>query len=72
MKVSVFSREMIERIIAEGSFPDNTAVISFYDPTIQRIDEDYSHVEYSGVCDTVFCSELDDLDLNVLRRKGRN
>ena len=29
MNVSVYSREAIERIIAEGSFPDNTAVISF-------------------------------------------
>ncbi len=28
---------------------------------IKRIDEDYSHVDYSGVCNTVFYSELDDL-----------
>lgn len=70
MKVSVYSREMIERIIADGEFPDNTAVISFYDPAIKRIDEDYSHVDYNGVCNTVFYSELDDLDLDVLGRKG--
>lgn len=70
MKVSVYSREAIESIIADGKFPDNTAVISFYDPAIKRIDEDYSHVDYSGVCNTVFYSELDDLDLDVLRRKG--
>lgn len=70
MNVSIYSREAIESIIAEGEFPDNTAVISFYDPAIKRIDEDYSHVDYSGVCDTVFYSELDDLDLDVLRRKG--
>lgn len=70
MKVFVYSREIIERIIAEGSFPDNTAVISFYDPAIKRIDEDYSHVDYSGICDTVFYSELDDLDLDYLSEKG--
>ena len=27
MRVSVYSREAIEHIIAKGSFPDNTAVI---------------------------------------------
>lgn len=70
MKVSVYSREAIESIIAEGKFPENTAVISFYDPAIKRIDEDYSHIDYNGVCNTVFYSELDDLDLDVLERKG--
>ena len=70
MRVSVYSREAIESVIADGKFPENTAVISFYDPAIKRIDEDYSHVDYSSVCNTVFYSELDDLDLDVLRRKG--
>lgn len=70
MNVFVYSREAIERIIAEGSFPDNTAVISFYDPAIKRIDKDYTHVDYSGVCKDVFYSELEDLDLEVLNRKG--
>ena len=70
MNVSVYSRKAIESIIADGKFPENTAVISFYDPAIKRIDEDYSHVDYSGVCNTVFYSELDDLDLEVLKQKG--
>lgn len=70
MIVKIYSREAIESIIAEGSFPRNTAVISFYDPAIKRIDKDYTHVDYSGVCDDVFYSELDDLDLEVLGRKG--
>ena len=30
MNVSVYSREAIESIIADGKFPENTAVISFY------------------------------------------
>ena len=70
MNVKIYSREAIELIISEGRFPDNTAVISFYDPVIKHIDKDYTHVDYSGVCDTVFYSELDDLDLEVLKRKG--
>ncbi|SEL66269.1 hypothetical protein SAMN02910353_03110, partial [Ruminococcus sp. YRD2003] len=70
MNVFVYSRAAIERIIAEGSFPDNTAVISFYDPAIKRIDKDYTHVDYSGVRKDVFYSELEDLDLEVLKRKG--
>ena len=64
MNVSVYSREDIERIIADGLFPDNTAVISFYDPAIRRIDKDYARLDYSGVCGTVFYSELDDLDID--------
>lgn len=70
MDVSIYSREQIERIIAEGKFPKNTAVISFYDPAIKRIDKAYSHVDYSKICNTVFYSELDDLDLEILGDKG--
>ena len=70
MKVTVYSRAEIEKVMADGNFPQNTAVISFYDPAIKRIDEGYTHVDYSGICDTVFYSELEDLDLEVLKRKG--
>lgn len=31
MKVSIYSREEIEKLISKG-FPEKTAVISFYDP----------------------------------------
>lgn len=70
MKVSVYSREAIESIIAEGKFPENTAVISFYDPVIKRIDEDYSRVDYSNACNDVLYCEVDDLDLDYLPEKG--
>lgn len=70
MKVSIYSREAIERIIAQGAFPANTAVITFYDPAIKRLDKSYTHVDYSGVCDSVFYSELEDLDLEVLKDRG--
>lgn len=70
MNVTIYSREEIEIMISKGKFPDNTAVISFYDPAIKRIDKDYTHVDYSDVCDHVFYSELDDLDLEVLKERG--
>ena len=70
MRVSVYSREAIEHIIAEGSFPDNTAVISFCNPELKHIDKDYSHVDYSSVCSDVFYCEVDDLDLDYLTKKG--
>lgn len=70
MKISVYSREAMEHIIAEGSFPNNTAVISFCDLELKHIDKDYSHVDYSSVCNDVFYCEVDDLDLNYLPEKG--
>lgn len=70
MNVNIYSRKSIESIIADGKFPDHTAVISFYDPAIKRIDKDYTHVDYSEVCDTVFYCEVDDLDLDYLPEKG--
>ncbi|MDE6500642.1 MAG: hypothetical protein K2L10_00935 [Ruminococcus sp.] len=70
MKVSIYSREEIEEIIESGDFPENTAVISYYDPAIKKIDKDYTHIDYDGVCENVFYSELDDLDLDYLKEKG--
>ena len=69
MKVSVYSRESIESIIADGKFPENTAVISFYDTAIKHIDKDYSHVDYCGVCKDVYYCEVDDLDRDYLAEK---
>ena len=70
MKISVCSREAAEAMIRSGVFPTDTAVISFYDPAIRRIDETYAHVGYGGVCRTVFYSELEDLDLEVRNGKA--
>ena len=70
MKVTVYSREAIEHIIAEGSFPNNTAVISFCNPELKHIDKDYFRVDYTSVCDDVFYCEVDDLDLDYLPEKG--
>jgi hypothetical protein len=70
MNVNIYSRKEIEKIIENGTFPQNTAVISFYDPAIKKIDKDYSHVNYDGICEYVFYSELDDLDIGYLGKKG--
>ena len=70
MRVSVYSREAIEHIIAEGSFPNNTAVISFCDPELKHIGKDNFRVDYTSVCDDVFYCEVDDLDLDYLPEKG--
>jgi basic membrane lipoprotein Med (substrate-binding protein (PBP1-ABC) superfamily) len=70
MNVTILSRKHAEELIAEGRFPENTVVISFYDPSIKHIDKNYAHIDYSDVSDTVFYSELDDLDLDVLCDKG--
>ena len=70
MRVFVYSREAIERIISEDSFPDNTVVISFYDLEMKHIDNKYSRVDYSNVCSDVFYCEVDDLDLYYLSEKG--
>ena len=70
MNVTILSRKQAEELIAEGRFPENTAVISFYDPAIKHIDKNYAHIDYSDVSDTVFYCELDDLDLDVLGDRG--
>ena len=70
MRVSVYSRKAIEAIIADGKFPENTAVISFCDTALKHIDKDYSRVDYSSVCADVFYCEVDDLDLDYLPEKG--
>ena len=64
MTVSVYSREAIESVIADGKFPKNTAVISFCDPALKHIDKDYSRVDYSSACTDVFYCAVDDLDLD--------
>ena len=70
MTVSVYSREAIESVIADGKFPKNTAVISFCDPALKHIDKDYSRVDYGDACNDVFYCEVDDLDLDYLSEKG--
>lgn len=70
MKVTIYSREKIEKIITDGNFPQNTAVISFCDPELKHMNSDYTCVDYSTVCKDVYYCEIDDLDLDYLPTKG--
>ena len=72
MNVSVYSREAVEEIIKIGEFPENTAVISYYDTAERHFDGEYVPVNFDGVCssDDIFYIELDDYDLEFIIRKG--
>lgn len=63
IKVIIYSRAEIKNIIKQGLFPDNTAVITFYDT---ERDEDYRHVNYDNVTTNVFYCALDDVDYEFL------
>ena len=52
-KIVIFSREKTEELI-KNHFPDNTAVISFYDPKNTNKLPGYKPVDYSSVCKNVF------------------
>lgn len=66
MKVSVYSREDVEKLLQTG-FPENTAVISFYDPenSYNRI-KDLKPVDYGDKAVRVFYIPIYDIDLSVL------
>ena len=69
MKVRIFSREAMEKLLKEG-LPENTAVISFYDPPSKRTPEDYEPVDYSGECDRFFMVGIHDIDISILKNYG--
>ena len=61
MRIAIHSRKSIERLFETG-FPENTAVISFYDPLMQKLENGYSPVDYSGKTDAVFQIALEDIE----------
>lgn len=66
MKVSIYSRERIEKLL-QSDFPENTAVISFYDPeTAYNSKDGYKPVDYSTKTDRIFQIPIHDIDLSVL------
>lgn len=69
MNVSIYSRKAIEQLIANG-FPDNVAVISFYDPkTGNRIDNQ-NPVDYKNKCSQIFYVCIHDIDIEILEDYG--
>lgn len=56
MNVLICSRKDMEDIIINRTFPENAAVISFYDPHTE-------HIRYEEVCDDVYYCPFDDIDV---------
>lgn len=64
MKVSIYSREEIEKLI-DNDFPKNTAVISFYDPKGIRSDN-LTPVDYKNQVEMVYQVAVYDIDIECL------
>ncbi len=69
MNVEIYSRKMIEKLLIE-KIPENTAIISFYDPKPKMTSKKYEPVNYEGKCSYVFQIALYDLDIEVLKDYG--
>ena len=67
MKVNIHSRSSISDLMQSG-FPQNTAVISFYTPSRNKIKEE--PVNYRGACDMVFYVGIPDIDIEILADYG--
>ena len=68
-KIEIMSREMVEQLMTYG-FPNNVAVISFYDPKSKRTPKDYAPVDYTNVCSRVFPVAIHDIDIEILSDYG--
>ena len=69
MKIDIYGREAIEKLLQEG-FPDNVAVISFYDPPSKRNNFFIQPVDYSAKTDRVFQIAINDIDKDILEEYG--
>lgn len=69
MNIKIYSREEMEKLLSKG-IPDNTAIISFYNPKSQRVSKDYPPIDYSGKCNHVFQICLYDIDIEILKDYG--
>lgn len=69
MRVEIYSRESIEKLLI-GDFPENVAVISFYNPVNPRTGEKDDPVDYSCKTNRVFPIAIHDIDLEILSKYG--
>lgn len=65
MNVFIYSRKAIEELL-KSDFPENVAVISFYDPPKSLSDNANTPVDYSAKTDRVCRTAIHDIDLSVL------
>ncbi len=68
-KIDICSRKTAEALLENG-FPENTAVISFYDPPSKRMRDVLPPVDYKGKADRVFYVRVHDIDIEVLPDYG--
>lgn len=69
MNVKIYSREAVSQLLNAGSFPENTAVISFYDPPDGKR-KSMGKVDYSSTSAKVFYVPARDIDPPVLTQEG--
>lgn len=71
MDVRICSRTETEKLL-KTDFPQNTAVISFYDPPGNQGDKKSPTVNYRDKAERLFQVPLYDIDLSVLPKYGLN
>lgn len=69
MNVSIYSRQDIEQLI-DSSFPDNTAVVSFFDPKTAKGFGNCTPVDFKNKCRRIFFVCIHDIDIEVLGNYG--
>ena len=69
MKIDICSRKTAEALLENG-FPENTAVISFYDPPSKSMKDVLPPVDYKDNADRVFYVQVHDIDLEILPDYG--
>ena len=69
MEVSIYSREAVTKLLKDGTFPKNAAVVSFYDPPDGKW-RSPGKVDYSSVDAEVIYVPARDIDPPVLEREG--
>lgn len=69
MNINIYSRKAVEKLLQDG-FPDNVAVVSFYNPTTKRTDEGYNPIDYFSRTDRVFQVAIHDIDQEILGDYG--
>lgn len=64
MKVSIYSRKAIEKLI-DNDLPAHTAVISFYDPKTSKGYGNCTPVDYRNRCERIFFVCIHDIDIEI-------
>lgn len=69
MNVSIFSRQAIEQLI-NNDFPNNVAVISFFDPKTSKGYGNCTPVDFKNKCQRIFFVCIHDIDIEILGNYG--